>query len=793
MRRDDATRPVRRLPWQVAAVLWLAFCIVVGAHQLTFWRHAQFDTDVMALLPQDEQAPEVGIATRQLAGQVTRQVVAMIGAPDWAGAQKAAAAWERAAMAGDPAGRVALQRSAMAGADSLGDTLAFYAPYRDRLLTTAQRAQLEHAAPGALVQSALAALAQPGGGYRLADWNADPLALWPQWWLARASDTRARPRDGRLALSDGGLEWAVLLEETTGAAFSMSGDARVSAALEAGRAAALAAVPGAKVLAGGVPLFAEHAASRAKLEVSTIGWGSVAGVLVLVFLAFRSLWPRLLMALSLLVGVAAALSVTSWVFGQVHLLTTVFGASLVGCAEDYGLYYFASRQGAPEAPPLKLMSTLLPGLALALLTSVLGYVALGLPPFPGLRQMALFSVVGILGAFVTTVVWFPWIDRGTVRATRFSTWIVEGYARWPRFGATRRSWLVHAVLLAACAAGIAHLKVDDDLRQLQGAPRALVDAQREIGRLLGLAAPSQFFVVRGASADDVLQREEALKARLDARVADGALAGYRALSDWVPSQTRQAADAALTRRVEDGVIAGVDQVLGETQRRAGFDAAPLTLEKWLASPASTAARALWIGAVPKRDDGTAFASVVMLRGVRDLAALPDIARSAGGLPGVRWVDQVQSVSALLGRYRQTMGLLLVAGHAAVLLALAWRYGRRAWRAWLPTAVATAGTLALLALTGQPLQLFNVLALALLLGIGIDYGIFLLEREDTGAGSAWLSVVLGAASTWLSFGLLALSSTPALHSFGLTLLFGILIVGIAAPLYRPRTIFPSKTP
>lgn len=779
MSPPDASRSERRLPWRVAAWAWLAFCLVMAVHQFSFWRTTHFDTDVLALLPQDEQSPEVGIATRQLAGQVTRQVVVMIGAPDWASAQRAADAWEHATQAAD----APLRRSAMAGADSLRDTLAFYAPYRDRLLTPAQRAQLEHAAPGTLVQGALAALAQPGGGFRLADWNADPLALWPQWWLARASDTRARPRDGRLALGDGGLEWVVLLEETSGAAFSMSGETPVSRALDQGRVAALAAVPGAQVLAGGVPLFAEHAASRAKLEVSTIGWGSVGGVLVLVFLAFRSLWPRVLMAVSLLVGVAMALSVTSWVFGHVHLLTTVFGASLVGCAEDYGLYYFASRQGAPGVPPLKLMGTLLPGLALALLTSVLGYVALGLPPFPGLRQMALFSVVGIVGAFVTTVVWFPWIDRGAVRATRFSTWIVEGYERLPRFGATRGTWLVHAAVLAACAVGIARLKVDDDLRQLQGSPKALLETQREIGRLLGLAAPSQFFVVRGTSADDVLQREEALKARLDARVANGELAGYRALSDWVPSRARQAADAGLTRRVEDGVIAGVDQVLGETQRRATFDAAPLALETWLASPASAAGRALWLGAVPRRDDGTAFASVVMLRGVRDLAALPDIATSADGLPGVRWVDQVQSVSALLGRYRQMMGALLVAGHAAVLLALAWRYGRRAWRAWLPTAVATVATLALLALAGQPLQLFNVLALALLLGIGIDYGIFLLEREDGGAGAAWLSVVLGAASTWLSFGLLALSSTPALHSFGLTLLFGLFIVGVSAPLYR----------
>jgi predicted exporter len=777
------TPPVRRRPWQVAAWAWLGFCLVVAVHQWTFWRTGHFGTDVMALLPQDEQAPEAGRAMRQLADQATRQVVVMIGAPDRASARKAAAAWQRSV----DASHAPLKPSALAGPDTLRDTLAFYAPYRDRLLTPAQRTRLEQAAPASLVQDALASLAQPGGGFRLADWNADPLGLWPQWWLARASDTRARPRDGELALSDGGVEWIVLLRETTGSAFSLSGDSPVSDALDKGQAAAAAAAPGVKVLAGGVPLHAEYAAARAHLETNTIGWGSVCGVLLLVFLAFRSLWPRLLMAVSLLVGMATALSVTAWVFGEVHLLTTVFGASLIGCAEDYGLYYFASRQGSPGVPPLRMMAALLPGLALALLTSVLGYVALGLPPFPGLRQMALFSVVGIAGTFLTTVCWFPWIDRGVLRRTRFADWIGASLARYPRFAAGRLAWATHAAFLLACGVAVSFLHANDDLRQLQASPRALVDAQREIGRLLGLASPAQFFVVRGAGVDDVLRREEALKTRLDARVAAGDLAGYRALSDWVPSGARQASDAALTKRVEDGVIAGVNQVVGESQQRARFDAGPLTLEQWLASPTSSAGRSLWIGAVPRGGDGTAFASVVMLRGARDVASLPAIARSGDGLPGVRWVDQVQSVSALLGRYRRSMGLLLVAGHAAVLLALMLRYGRRAWRAWIPTAVATLGTLALLALLGQPLQLFNVLGLALLLGIGIDYGIFLLEREDVDAGSAWLAVVLGAASTWLSFGLLALSSTPALRSFGLTLLLGILIVWFVAPLYRPKPL------
>ncbi|WP_334131654.1 hypothetical protein, partial [Silanimonas lenta] len=71
---------------------------------------------------------------------------------------------------------------------------------------------------------------------------------------------------------------------------------------------------------------------------------------------------------------------------------------------------------------------------------------------------------------------------------------------------------------------------------------------------------------------------------------------------------------------------------------------------------------------------------------------------------------------------------------------------------------------------------------LLLGVGIDYGIFLLEHQDDGA--SWLAVSLGAASTLLAFGLLALSQTPALHGFGLTMLVGVGAVWALSPLFRP---------
>ncbi|QBK06534.1 hypothetical protein DW355_11280 [Hylemonella gracilis] len=757
----------------------------------------------MSLLPVDEQAPEVDLATRRLAEQASRQILVMLGTPRWDDTQRAAAAWRQAL-----AGQGALVESQALNAGAFAETIAFYRPWRDRLLTPAQRTQLEAAQTGArteaLAQGALAALYQPAVQARLSDWLADPLGLWSQWWTARAAETRARPRDGWLWLSTEGREWVVLAYDITGSAFALDGSTARGDALQAAQAAARAALradptvaAGAEdleILRAGVPLHAEAAATQANREINTIGWGSLAAVLLLVWLAFRSPRPIVLVALSLGIGCAVALSVTAWVFGSVHLLTLIFGASLVGVAEDYGIHYYSSRQSQPQVVPQALMRRLLPGLLLALTTSVLAYLALGLAPFPGLRQMALFSSVGLAAAMLTTVCWFPLLDRGTVRPNRFAQAVGASLGRWPRLAwparprQAYRVWIACLLLAALGLTGLLRLQVNDDVRQLQSSPPELMQSQIRLARLLGVASPAQFYLVQGANVEQVLQREEALKARLEPLTRRHGF-GYSALSDWLPSLSRQRSDAALTAAVETRVLATIGPALGESLRRPAFANEPLTLERWLDGPGSAAARTLWLGelrGVQATSSGSA--SVVLLRGLHDTTVLPALAAAAEGLEGVRWVDKAGDISQLLGRYRLAMGLLLLLAHAAVFAALAWRFGRQAWRGWLPTALASVATLALLGLLGQPLQLFNMLALLLLLGVGVDYGIFLLEHPND--GSAWLAVSLGATSTWLAFGLLGLSSTPALRAFGLTLMFGLAIVGLLAPCLRPPAGAPT---
>ena len=59
-------------------------------------------------------------------------------------------------------------------------------------------------------------------------------------------------------------------------------------------------------------------------------------------------------------------------------------------------------------------------------------------------------------------------------------------------------------------------------------------------------------------------------------------------------------------------------------------------------------------------------------------------------------------------------------------------------------------------------------------------------EHPGAESVWLAVAIAGISTLLSFGLLALSSTPALHAFGLCMLIGETSIWLLTPLFRMET-------
>ncbi|MNJ48209.1 hypothetical protein D3C77_433960 [compost metagenome] len=89
------------------------------------------------------------------------------------------------------------------------------------------------------------------------------------------------------------------------------------------------------------------------------------------------------------------------------------------------------------------------------------------------------------------------------------------------------------------------------------------------------------------------------------------------------------------------------------------------------------------------------------------------------------------------------------------------------------------SLASLGWLGQPLTLFSLFGLLLVTAISVDYAI-LMHEQIGGAAVSLLGTLLAATTTWLSFGLLAVSSTPAVSNFGLAVSLGLVFSFILAP-------------
>lgn len=765
------------------ALIWLVMVLGILGHNTWLWTGArlQLDTDVLAMLPQDERDPTTQNITRQLTDSASRRIVVLVGGGDWPSARRAADTYAQALAASPGVASVRYRVDDAVAAQMV----EFFQPWRNQLLTAQQRHMLTSQSSEQLAARAVEALYRPMGMPRVGVWGDDPLNLFGTWLSARAGESRVRVTDGRLSVADGDRHYALLMLDQKGSAFSMTAQEALLPVIEHARAMAKGVVPSAEVLAIGVPLYAAAAAAQGQREMHTIGAGSLLGIVVLTLFAFSAIRPRLLVTLSIAVGVLAAVSVCALVFERLHLITLVFGASLVGVAENYGTNYFSNRLGRDPSERWAMLREQAPVMWLAMLTTAIGYALLALTPFPGLRQIAVFSAVGLLAAFVTVLWWFPYLDGGTMGTTRLALWIGSLRARWPVLGRNRFTLVFSILVITIMGLGALKVSVNDDIRLLQNAPQALVAQQIRIGQLLQLPSPGQFYLVQGRSEEEVLTREEALKVQLDQLQAAGVMSGYQAVSDWVPSARQQAMDAAMVERVvhgEAGVMALALAKLAEAPKPLVKPLAvePLRLDAWLGSPASEPFRQQWLGQFA---DG--YASIVLLRGL-DGGKLGQAALLAPALPGVRWVDTVAQVSGIMERYRYRMAGVIAVSYGLVFAALAWRFGRRAWRALLPTALASGLTLSVLALLGQPLQLFNVLALLLILGMGVDYGIFMLEQPDRNAIRPFLSVTLAAASTLLAFGLLALSATPALRAFGLTMLFGIGLSWLLTPLFLPST-------
>lgn len=759
---------------RLRAWIWLACAVVLLTWTaLRFVTAPPLETDLLALLPATERNPLAEQAATRLGRLTGERAIFLVGLPNPDAARSAATAFA-AALEGGPFRTIVTR---IPNPDP-GALLTLYAPHRFGLIAPDLRGLADPVA--ALAARLEARLASPFGGGVLS-LEDDPFALFDAWLQSLPlRQFRLELEDGWLTTRDGTVHWILVSAELAGSAFDPALQDTLAARLQDAETRLGTDWPGVQILRAGAVFHAITARISAEREAQMIGIGSLIGIISLLLLVYRSPGPLALGLLSVAVGVCAGALATVATFGRLHLMTLVFGASLIGEAVDYSIQYFSVRLGAGSAWNAREgLRSVLPALAIALATSVVGYAALALTAFPAMQQIAVFAICGLAAAWLTVVLILPWwLGQPQTRVPHRLLVLPARWLKLWRIHATRRGLgIATSVLLLAAAPGWLRLSANDDVRQLIQSEPALVAQETRLRSLTGFEPGSQFFLIEGSSAEDVLQREETLAERLRERGVS-----LRGVASFVPSCARQQQNHQGLQSLAPALARQLDDFGFRSEASAAWtaqlDRAPscLTMAQWLDSPISTPFRHLWIGATPR-----GVATLALPAGYTAVAPLEDATRT---LDGVTLVDKPGAVSRLFGEYRQLAAIAIAAAAALIFGVLAWRYGPAGAAAILaPPVVAQGLALGVLGHAGVVINLFNVLALLLVLGVGINYSIFMYESaqgENHREAAALIGVALSAATTLLSFGLLALSSMPALAGFGITLTLGIGIAVATAP-------------
>ena len=768
---------IRKPLTQIAPWLWFAVLVlfVVTTVQKMNAGNA-ISLNLVSLLPVEERSPALDDAVGNVRDEFERKWIVLIGS---ANAERVIALAIQAGEELDAA--TGAKVDAGASPDTARDIYEFYSKYRhglmDRefaaLLAAGDRERIaSHIArryvdPSALITSQLI--------------EKDPLLLLSAFMgeTLPAMPSNARLESGVVSFERNGMHYVPIILDLPERPFSQRMQNKVIAALSDLRNRLAEKSPRSRLLSTGVVLHAAKGTESATREISTVGLGSLIGVVALILFVFRSLKPLIAAIVAISTGFISGLFACLFLFGEVHILTLVFGGSLVGISVDYVFHYYCERAHGPTSlSGMQALAHIRPGITLGLITTLIGFVGLWIAPFPGLRQMAVFSGAGLVAAYLSVCFWFPrfdfklsplppnvrsMIDAVTTKGQRFSTRVLTG------------GICLSGVVLIL---GIFQLVPTDDVRLFQSLGANLKAEQEEIEAILSSNRASQFFVVEAKSAETLLQLDEEISDLL--RIAGQE--NFTSVSRFVPSIKRQQENTRLLIETLDtesiqiflhDALGLAPQMLNAYSASLSGHAAPLTLPEWLGAPASHGHRDLYLGEA----DGI-HRSIILLDVAHDIARLEELANSR---PNVHFIDTAGAYSRTFTKYREQTIFLALISYLLVSMVLAWRYG---WLGMLtimtaPVAAAIA-SLGVIGWVGASFSLFNVMALLLALGISVDYGIFFREMKGRKVETL-IAVILSGLTTILAFGLLAFSDTAAIQAFGLTIFVSIAVALLISPI------------
>lgn len=560
----------------------------------------------------------------------------------------------------------------------------------------------------------------------------------------------------------------------------------------------------------GPPVFAVAARATIRREAVRLSIISTTLIVTLLLAVYRSVPVLLLGLLPVTSGALVGIAAVALGFGVVHGITLAFGITLIGESVDYSVYLFV-QSGQPSgdgADSQRRERVLWRTILLGVLTSVCGFASLLPSGFPGLSQLGLYSITGLVAAAAVTRFVLPSLMPRSMRV-RDLTPLGNAAAR---ILSGARAWRGLLGVVAVLAGLVLYLQRDvlwnRDLGALSPLSERAQALDAKLRADLGASDVGDFVVVTASDLQTVLGASEKVAAALEPLVSNQTIGGYDSPARYLPSIASQSERRA---SLPDPA---------ELRARLSTATATLAVRAYRLEPfVEDVARARTAPLLTLSDlQGTSlvagFNALVMHSGEQWHALLPLHASAANVPPSAAAMNQVRMAvesaapgqalllnlktesDALYSSYLSEALRLSAAGFGAiiVLLLATLRSPVRVAGVVVPLLLAVLAVAAALLLGGRSLTILHLIGMLLIVAVGSNYALFFdrsnaAEHADT-APLTLASLLIANATTVVGFGVLAFSQVPVLAALGSTVAPGAFLALVFSALLSraplPRT-------
>ena len=551
----------------------------------------------------------------------------------------------------------------------------------------------------------------------------------------------------------------------------------------------------------GTPFHSHESSTSASREISVIATVSMLAVIILLIFIFRSVRPLVFSVASILISLGVAVLMTLSVFHKMHVITLVFGTSLIGSCIDYSLHFFTHWAGNTELKSsTEIRNHIFSGLLMAIISTGICFAILLFAPFTILKQMSLFCLAGLVSSFLTTISIYPYIrlpeKRGNIRFTKHFSGIVSK---------VEQKWVGRAVIIVLFVFSILsilichkNVKIKNNLLTLYDMKGRLLQDEIIASRVIQYT-PGGWYIVSGETEDEALKNEEKLRAEFE-KMTEGKI-GYISTSSFIPSKeiqkkSREAYKKLMESAPEQLQALGFDDVENFDALMKLINDYEITKNNFVSFEngnvpdfIESAISSAWLGKV----DGKYFTVLLPTR-VTDYTNYRSLAENNDN---VYFISKSQDISKDLDSLTSMILKFFVVAYVLMFIMLKFFYSwKQAFKIISVPLLIILVVVAVFALCKINMEFFSVTGLILVFGLGLDYIIYMMENEKKEKGNQSsvqsqsleqktlepFATMVSFVTTIISFGALALSSFKPVHLIGLSIFIGLATAYVSSFFY-----------